>query len=319
VEELFSGFDQEPAAAMNEIMRVSKIPETSSIISQLLQEVMRRLNIIFDSQILSSCDKKKQSDLQALLGGVLRVINPKLSCSAARSVIAQDADQLMNLFLYVFACHNSIVHEEAMLAMGVTTIFVVLGFLPPSNCGGLISEMVIVLVFMGLLTGPASSRLYKMFNGTESKTITLKTAFKFPSIILAVFFFMNAMIWVEESFGAVPFGTMFDLFLLWSGISSMRALDVGSGSDYLTTSFAMMVGPDGRAVGIEHIPELVASSTENFQRSVAAPLLKDGALSFHVVDGRLGYPNAAPYNTIHVGAVAPEIPKALLEQLTHGG
>jgi hypothetical protein len=88
--------------------------------------------------------------------------------------------------------------------MGVTTIFVVLGFLPPSNYGRLISEMVIVLVFMGLLTSPASSRLYMMFNSTESKTITLKTTFKFPGIILAVFF-MNAMIWVEESFGAVPF------------------------------------------------------------------------------------------------------------------
>jgi protein-L-isoaspartate(D-aspartate) O-methyltransferase len=43
-----------------------------------------------------------------------------------------------------------------------------------------------------------------------------------------------------------------------------------------------MVGPEGRAVGIEHIPELVAASTENVERSAAAPLLKDGSLSFHV-------------------------------------
>jgi protein-L-isoaspartate(D-aspartate) O-methyltransferase len=74
----------------------------------------------------------------------------------------------------------------------------------------------------------------------------------------------------------------------------MRALDVGSGSSYVTASFAMMVGPDGRAVGIEQILELVASSTKNFQRSAVAPLLKDGALSFHVADGRLGYPDTAP-------------------------
>jgi protein-L-isoaspartate(D-aspartate) O-methyltransferase len=44
----------------------------------------------------------------------------------------------------------------------------------------------------------------------------------------------------------------------------------------------MMVGPEGRAVGIEHIPELVVASTENVLRSAAAPLLKDGSLSFHV-------------------------------------
>jgi len=37
----------------------------------------------------------------------------------------------------------------------------------------------------------------------------------------------------------------------------MRALDVGSGTGYLTACFALMVGPEGRAVGVEHIPELV--------------------------------------------------------------
>ncbi|KAK1683733.1 hypothetical protein QYE76_044581 [Lolium multiflorum] len=99
----------------------------------------------------------------------------------------------------------------------------------------------------------------------------------------------------------------------------MRALDVGSGSGYLTACFAMMVGPEGRAVGIEHIPELVVASTENVERSAAAPLLKDGSLSFHVSDGRLGWPDVAPYDAIHVGAAAPEIPQPLLEQLKPGG
>lgn len=43
-----------------------------------------------------------------------------------------------------------------------------------------------------------------------------------------------------------------------------------------------MVGPGGRAVGVEHIPELVASSIENLKKTVAAPLLEDGSLSVHV-------------------------------------
>ncbi|CAN6276049.1 unnamed protein product [Urochloa humidicola] len=99
----------------------------------------------------------------------------------------------------------------------------------------------------------------------------------------------------------------------------MHALDVGSGSGYLTACFAMMVGPEGRAVGIEHIPEIVASALENVQKSAAAPLLNDGSLSFHVADGRLGFPDAAPYDAIHVGAAAPEIPQPLLDQLKPGG
>ncbi|CAM8924020.1 unnamed protein product [Rhodiola kirilowii] len=98
----------------------------------------------------------------------------------------------------------------------------------------------------------------------------------------------------------------------------MRALDVGSGTGYLTACFAMMVGPKGRAVGVEHIPELADQSIKNIQRSEAAPFLK-GALSIHVGDGRLGYPQYAPYDAIHVGAAAPQIPQQLLDQLKPGG
>ena len=34
---------------------------------------------------------------------------------------------------------------------------------------------------------------------------------------------------------------------------------------------------------------------------------------------RLGLPSAAPFDAIHVGAAAPEVPKALVEQLKEGG
>ncbi|XP_031250719.1 protein-L-isoaspartate O-methyltransferase 1-like [Pistacia vera] len=99
----------------------------------------------------------------------------------------------------------------------------------------------------------------------------------------------------------------------------MHALDVGSGTGYLTACFAVMVGPQGRAVGVEHIPELVNSSIKNIEKSAAAPLLKDGSLAVHVGDGRQGWPEFAPYDAIHVGAAAAEIPQALIDQLKPGG
>ncbi|KAL3642289.1 Protein-L-isoaspartate O-methyltransferase 2 [Castilleja foliolosa] len=99
----------------------------------------------------------------------------------------------------------------------------------------------------------------------------------------------------------------------------MRVLDVGSGTGYLTACFAVMVGPQGHAIGVEHIPELSDSSIKNIERSEAATLLKEGSLSIHVGDGRLGWPEFAPYDAIHVGAAAPEIPPALIEQLKPGG
>lgn len=36
-------------------------------------------------------------------------------------------------------------------------------------------------------------------------------------------------------------------------------------------------------------------------------------------DGRLGWPENAPYDAIHVGAAAPEIPQPLIDQLKPGG
>ncbi|KAJ7945782.1 Protein-L-isoaspartate O-methyltransferase [Quillaja saponaria] len=99
----------------------------------------------------------------------------------------------------------------------------------------------------------------------------------------------------------------------------MHALDIGSGTGYLTACFALMVGPQGRAVGVEHIPELVSSSIQNIQKSAAAPLFKEGSLSVHVGDGRLGWSEFAPYDAIHVGAAAAEIPQPLIDQLKPGG
>ncbi|XP_057787935.1 protein-L-isoaspartate O-methyltransferase 1-like [Salvia miltiorrhiza] len=99
----------------------------------------------------------------------------------------------------------------------------------------------------------------------------------------------------------------------------MCALDVGSGTGYLTACLALMVGPEGHSVGVEHIPELVESSIKSIQKSAAAPLLKEGSLSIHAADGRQGWPEHAPYDAIHVGAAAPEIPPALIEQLKPGG
>lgn len=101
----------------------------------------------------------------------------------------------------------------------VTIIFAALGFLSPSNRGGLMTAMLLLWVFMGSLAGYSAVHFYKMFKGTDWRKISVKTAFMFPATIFVIFFVLNALIWGEKSSGAVPFGTMFVLVLLWFGIS----------------------------------------------------------------------------------------------------
>jgi len=101
-------------------------------------------------------------------------------------------------------------------------------------------------------------------------------------------------------------------------IEGNRCLDVGSGSGYLTVCMALMVGPRGQAIGMDHIPQLVDMSIQNVNKS-NKHLLKSGQLKLVVGDGREGYPEGAPYDAIHVGAAAETLPATLVDQLKPGG
>ncbi|KAG0274258.1 hypothetical protein BGZ95_009958 [Linnemannia exigua] len=97
-----------------------------------------------------------------------------------------------------------------------------------------------------------------------------------------------------------------------------KALDVGSGSGYLTVCMAEMVGPQGRAVGVEHIPELVELAIQNTKKG-HPEFLQDNRVAFHHADGRVGFPQDAPYDCIHVGAAAYKLHDKLVEQLKSPG
>ena len=75
------------------------------------------------------------------------------------------------------------------------------------------------------------------------------------------------------------------------------------------------VGETGLAVGIDHIEELVQMSVNNVKNDrVASSLLDSGRLQLVTGDGRKGYQPSAPYDAIHVGAAAAEIPQAVSEK-----
>lgn len=95
-------------------------------------------------------------------------------------------------------------------------------------------------------------------------------------------------------------------------------LDVGSGSGYLTACFGLMVTPNGKAVGIEHIPELQSVSLSNIKAS-NPDLLSTNTVEIILGDGREGLSSHGPYDVIHVGAAADSVPQQLIDQLKRGG
>ncbi|CAD6907538.1 hypothetical protein CF335_g6 [Tilletia laevis] len=116
------------------------------------------------------------------------------------------------------------------------------------------------------------------------------------------------------------------------------ALDVGSGSGYLLGVLHHLAPPPsaaisdgsgailphadggkGKIIGIEHIAELTEASKVNLKDDGLSEALKGGRIEVHTGDGRLGWPDGAPYSVIHVGAAAPSIPQALIDQLARPG
>lgn len=74
----------------------------------------------------------------------------------------------------------------------------------------------------------------------------------------------------------------------------------------------------GFVVGIEHHPKLVEFAIENLNAD-DPKLLSEGKVIIVQGDGRLGCEKYQPFDAIHVGAAASEIPESLLQQLKIGG
>ena len=97
----------------------------------------------------------------------------------------------------------------------VSLVFACLGFLSPPNRGALMTTVLVLYVFLGLVSGYVSARLYKTMGGLQWKSNVLMTAFLYPGIVFSIFFFLNLILWSYNSAAAIPFTTLLALLCLW--------------------------------------------------------------------------------------------------------
>lgn len=89
-----------------------------------------------------------------------------------------------------------------------------------------------------------------------------------------------------------------------------RVLEIGTGSGYQTALLGKLAS---QVFSIERIAPLLERAREVLQQVGVTNV------SFMLGDGTLGWPQFAPYDAILVGAAAPVIPPAYIEQLGEGG
>lgn len=145
--------------------------------------------------------------------------------------------------------------------------------------------------------------------------------------VLAVLGTVPRHLFVEEALAsraydddALPIGfsqTISQPYVVALMIQALRAgrelgkvLEVGTGCGYQAAVLAQVAT---EVYSVERIAPLLAKARANLRGLRLSNLrLKHG-------DGNLGLPEAAPFDSIILAAAAPQLPKALLQQLAPGG
>ena len=93
-------------------------------------------------------------------------------------------------------------------------------------------------------------------------------------------------------------------------------LDIGSGSGWVTALLGHMVGDDGKVIGLEIKPSLIAEGQKNIRKYSDLPI------EIRQAQKETGLYKEGPYNRIISGATFPtkeDLPVELLFQLSNGG
>jgi len=114
-----------------------------------------------------------------------------------------------------------------------------------------------------------------------------------------------------------------------------KCLDVGSGSGYLVACMlhCLLINQGDRmnadndqvvrVVGVEYLDDIAEHSKQALRKDLSVSMKGDERVHrmYHLTqgDGWKGYPDYAPYDVIHVGAAAAEVPQKLVDQLAPGG
>ncbi|KAK1292450.1 hypothetical protein QJS10_CPB17g00307 [Acorus calamus] len=103
----------------------------------------------------------------------------------------------------------------------VTIIFAAFGFMSPASRGMLLTGMIILYLFLGIVAGYIGVRLWRTIKGTSEgwRSVSWSISCFFPGIVFVILTVLNFILWGSNSTGAIPISTYFVLILLWFCIS----------------------------------------------------------------------------------------------------
>jgi transmembrane 9 superfamily member 2/4 len=150
-------------------------------------------------------DKEAQAQMNEELSGWKLVVGDVFRepcCSKLLCVMVADGIQILGMAI-------------------VTIVFAALGFLSPASRGMLLTGMIILYLFLGIISGYVGVRLWRTIKGTSEswKSVAWLTSCFFPGIVFIILTVLNSILWSKKSIGALPISLFFTLLALWFCIS----------------------------------------------------------------------------------------------------
>ena len=95
--------------------------------------------------------------------------------------------------------------------------------------------------------------------------------------------------------------------------SGEKVFEIGTGSGYQAAIIAKIIGPEGKVITTETVPELVQFAKQNLRKA------KVDNVFVYEEDGSNGMPSEAPFDKIIITSACKEFPKPLVHQLKTDG
>jgi len=189
--------DESLAPHMSIINSFMVVVFLGSVLSVILIKALRK-DIAVYNDLSGDGDDEDETGWKLVHGDVFR---PPTNCPMLLAVFVGTGTQI-------------IVAVLCTLLLGLTNI------LNPMQKGQALSNIVILYVFTGTISGYVSARLFKFCGGKNWKINTFYTAASFPGVMVILFLMLNIFLALYGSAMAVSIWTIIAVFLLWTCIST---------------------------------------------------------------------------------------------------
>lgn len=190
--------DDSTAHHMSVLNSVMMVTFLTSCIAIILVKALRKDLALYNDLGIDPEDDADESGWKMVHGDVFRP--PSTSPMALAVLVGSGAQIAVSVLVTLLLSQTSLIN--------------------PAMKGQALSNIIMVYVFSGAVSGYVSARLFKFCGGKSWKLNTMATALFFPGLMIGIFMLLNIFLMIYGSSKTVTFFTIFCAFALWTCVAA---------------------------------------------------------------------------------------------------